>query len=352
MNKVEIPGIAALSASYAQLQRRWVGSPAQRAVTWWLHTLYALLPFALQQRLAIGKHEACIEWHDDAMVWPQSQQPLKLMLPSEVVLVRTLSLPAAAARNCHEVIGFELDKYTPYPSSRVYFATRLLAVDATRARVCLVIILRERLDAILQQAAHAGMSLDAIDVRDKQGEAWQVNLLPENVRLPRTNKQGRLLKTLSCSCVVLTFTLMALWLQQREQQVDDVQQQVEQQNQQVMKLTQLRQQLRDTRGAAFWLIHLKQASPTYSHVLADLTACVPANSWLDRLDIDARGKLTITGESAATSGLPADLRACKTLTTPRFQGVIQPDASSGKDQFTLTADIINRGDDAQNLHRP
>lgn len=352
MNKIEFPGIAALSAFYAQLTRRWAGSPAQRALTWWLRQLSTLLPSRLQQRFASRQHEACIEWHDGVVAWPLNPQPLKLMLPPEIALVRTLSLPAAAARNCHEVIGFELDKYTPYPVARVYFATRLMAVDAVRARVCLVVILRERLDAIVEQAAHAKVLLGAIDVRDKQGEALQVDLLPENARPLRTNKQGRLVKILTGGCVVLTFTLMLLWLQQRQQQFDEARQQVEQQNQELMKLVQLRQQLKDTRGAAFWLIHLKQASPTYSRVLADLTGCVPANSWLDRLDIDARGKLTITGESAATSALPADLQACKTLTAPRFQGVIQPDANSGKDQFTLTAELVNRGDDAQNLHRP
>lgn len=352
MRIADLPGMTGLSSHIVQFRRRWVGSPAQRATQWWLRTLGELLPMRLQQKLTAGSREDCFEWHDGPMVWPENNRPKKLMLPPDIVLVRTLSLPAVAARNSHEVIGYELDKYMPYPATRVYFATRIMSVDAARVRICMVVILRERLDAILQQAGQANVTLCAIDVRNEQGEPLQIDLLPDSSRQVSQSKTARALKVLSVICVLLIFSLMTLWLQQRQQQLDYAMQQVEQQNQQVIKLSRLRQQLRDTQGAAFWLVRHKLASPTYSQVLADVTACVPVNTWIERLDIDAHGRLSLTGESAATSSLPADFQACKTLTNPRFQGVIQPDIRRGKDQFTLTAEIKKRGEDAQNVDRP
>ncbi|EGH49288.1 fimbrial assembly, partial [Pseudomonas syringae pv. pisi str. 1704B] len=44
-----------------------------------------------------------------------------LLLPPSAVLLQTLQLPAAAARNLSTVVGYELDRFTPFDAGQLYF---------------------------------------------------------------------------------------------------------------------------------------------------------------------------------------------------------------------------------------
>lgn len=47
-----------------------------------------------------------------------------LVLAADAVLLQTIHLPVAAARNLSAVVGYELDRYTPFEADRLYFVAR------------------------------------------------------------------------------------------------------------------------------------------------------------------------------------------------------------------------------------
>src|SRR5215470_12583951 len=54
-------------------------------------------------------------------------------LPAERILRRTIDLPLAAAENLREVLGFEMDRHTPFRAEDVAFDYRIAAGDEAAA---------------------------------------------------------------------------------------------------------------------------------------------------------------------------------------------------------------------------
>jgi general secretion pathway protein L len=316
----------------AALHRHWHASPAQRLWHAWRDELLGLLPAAWRARLAGAAPLQVLHWPLDEPA--DTTPPRVLVLPRSEVLVQTLNLPLAAARDLHNLLGFELDKYTPYRADQVSFCVQVLGQNGSTIQVRLVVILRERLEQIL--AACAGFTLHAVDVRD--GERLGVDLLPQVLR-PKREGGGRLNRGLMLTCGALLLTAMVLWLQSREALLIEMQVQVREQQVQIGQLQQVRETLANTQGAARYLIQRKAAQPALASVIADLSQCLPDGTWLEQLEVDDSGQVSLSGQSTQASALIAQLKNCHSLDDPQFQGVIQPDSDTGKDHFTLRAHL-------------
>lgn len=254
------------------------------------------------------------------------------MLAPSAVLLQTLQLPLAAARNLSTVVGYELDRFTPFEAGQLYFVARQERRTATHVQVTLVAILRARLDQILADCAGLGLQPHAVDVN-----AMGIDLLPAPLR-PRQRPAGKgLQRSLPWLCGALLIAAMLLWLNDRQRVLDVMHEQVQQQKAQVAEIQRLRQQLLNTRGAAQYLIRRKSAQPPLAALLNELTACLPADTWIDQLDVNHGADVSFSGQSAKASALITRIKACHSLENAQFEGVIQPDAQTGKDQFSLSA---------------
>lgn len=316
----------------AALHRHWHASPAQRLWQAWRDELLGMLPGRWRERLTGGTPMQVLHWPlDEPAAGPA---PRLLVLPRSEVLVQTLSLPLAAARDLNNVLGFELDKYTPYRADQVSFCAQVLGQGSSTLKVRLVVIVRERLERILADCA--GFNLQGVDVRD--GERLGVDLLPEALR-PKRERGGRLNQGLMLACAGLLLAVMVLWLQSRQALLVEMQAQVRAQQAQIGQLQQVRETLANTQGAARYLIQRKAAQPALASVIADLSHCLPEGTWLEQLELDDGGQVTLTGQSTQASALIGQLKQCHSLDDPQFQGVIQPDSETGKDHFSLRAHL-------------
>ena len=137
-------------------RRAWRASPLPAFLAWWGGELRALLPASTQQALAggadwhllerrgdtwqlrrAGESEALAKWSDAddpamqqqalrqalAAVDPQDLR-LALCLPAGAGLRRTLALPLAARDNLAQVVGFEIDRQTPFRAVQVSMDVR------------------------------------------------------------------------------------------------------------------------------------------------------------------------------------------------------------------------------------
>src|SRR6185503_8420695 len=112
---------------------------------------------------------------------------LSFRMPAGRVLRRRLSLPLAAQENLRQVLGFELDRQTPFRSDQVYYDSRVLGVDPVARQVAAELVLapRAELDAELGRIAQAGLALDRVDAAEEGDERLGVNLLPPERRAHR-----------------------------------------------------------------------------------------------------------------------------------------------------------------------
>lgn len=193
-------------------------------LTWWGAGLSAWLPPAWRQLLASSSDRLLLQVQDDGVLMrrqsgnalqdvaslPQlparadgndplagvltrqaAELPRWLLLPAESGLRRSLLLPAAARERLREVLGFEIERQTPFAMGDVAWDGRVLdARDDGQLQVELVVVPRVRTDAVVAQLGSLSGWLAGIDLADAEGRPLGVNLLPAaRVSTPRSSRR-------------------------------------------------------------------------------------------------------------------------------------------------------------------
>ena len=110
----------------------------------------------------------------------------------------------------------------------------------------------------------------------------------------------------------------------------------------------LAKQVRDAIAGANFLAERKHKQPETIKVLLELTQLVPQDTWLERISFVGK-TVQLQGQSAAADKLISILQSATYVGNPQFQGVIQPDPSSGKERFSLQIDLK---EEASNSSKP
>lgn len=356
-----------------RLRRAWRASPCPGFLHWWGGELRGLLParwrgwfddgadwYLLQCSGSqwtlrhAGHGEPIAQWSDAGDVAVTDSPPaaltaalrqvdredlrLALLLPAATVLRRTLVLPNAARDNLPKVVAFELDRQTPFQLAQVHFAARELATPAAEGRFQaeLVVVTRSTLDPLLARLRTAGVAIDAVDVAvgdDRLG----INLLPPEQVPRRTRPRLRLNLALAAGCVVLLVLVLGQWLHNRQAALTQMQVEVDSMRGEAQQVAALRQQLQDDAGAAGFLAQRKKNSVGVLNLLQEVTAKLPDSTWLERFTVDNTGRIGLQGQSQQAARLLDALKDSMLITDASFQGSIQPDPSTGKERFYLTA---------------
>lgn len=307
-----------------------------------LDELSGLLPPTVRSRLVAGPSVQRICW---PLPPKGASGNVTLMLPFPEVMTQTIHLPAAATADLMRVMSFEIDRYTPFSADQVHFDAHITHRAADRVSVLLAVVDRERLLQVIDHCRQMGLTLHAIDALNAHGDAIGVDLLPSSLR-PAPSRTARTHRLLALTCVVLTVALMVSLLDRRQAQVEHMTQAVDEQRHQMIGLEASRREITDTQGASGYLARLKTSRPTLTVLLTELSHCLGNDTWLEQLEVRDSGDISLSGQSPQASALINRVRDCHSLQKARFQGVIQPDPQSGKDRFSLAAQLRQEGPDA------
>lgn len=360
-----------------RLRRGWRASPLPGFLGWWGSELRNLLPLRwrgwfgsgadwhllqhsdAQWTLRRGGYvELLASWDDsvdtaigDARIPPaalgaalrnvdREDRRLALLLPAAVVLRRTLTLPLAARDNVLQVVAFEMDRQTPFNVAQVYYAVRELGTPAAAGRFNaeLVVVMRGTLDPLLDRLRAQSIAIDAVDVamaNDRLG----VNLLPPGQTPHRVRPRRRLNLLLAAACVLLLVVVLAAWLHNRQAALSQMQAEVDSMRGEAQQVVALRQQLQDNAGAAGFLAQRKKNTVSMLSLLQEATTRLPDSAWLERFSVDNTGQIGFQGQSQQAAKLLDTLKDSTLITDASFQGSIQPDPTSGKERFYLTARV-------------
>ena len=298
---------------------------------------------------------------DDAHLLADARQrlddsgvPRWLLLPEAQVLRRRLALPVAAEPRLREVLGFELDRQTPFSADQVSYHGRVLSRDAAAQQldVELLVLPRTRLDAEMLALGALGADPAGVDVVDTDGRRLGVNLLPESRRDTRQDPSRRLALALGAVAAVALLATLLLTLANRREVRDDFRAQVERATIEARQARLLRNQLMVSAQAANFLAATRASRPTMLEVLDDLTRRIPDDTTLDKLVIND-DNLVMVGHSAAAPALVALLQESPLLVEPALSGSVQADTRTGRDRFTLAARIaVKPSPEAANAPRP
>ena len=258
-------------------------------------------------------------------------------------LRKTMTLPGAAEENLRQVLAFEMDRHTPFKADQVYFDYRVTGRDpqTRKLQVELFVVPRTLIDPMIQVASERGLPLDGIDVRNQlesnQVGCTGINLLPPALRAPRSRRQLKWNLFLGILLITLIYVVMWQSLAAREQAIDAFQQSKDASGQQARAVATLREELSEAREAARFLTDKKAQQPVVMNLLMEITALLPDDAWLQRLQVSP-DKVVMTGQAPDAAALIGLIQqGSKLLEAPSIKGAITPDPQSGKERFTIEA---------------
>ncbi|MGH8084214.1 MAG: PilN domain-containing protein [Lysobacter sp.] len=265
--------------------------------------------------------------------------PRWLLLAPAHGLRRRIHLPAAAAERLRDVVGFEIDRQTPFTADAVAFDARVLGRREADGQIEaeLVAVPRRVLDPQLAALGPLAATLAGVDVGDDAGPLG-VNLLPSPQR--RRYRDPWTPWNLALAAVALLAVAALLWqvLANRRAAADAFEQRIAAQADAARRAGAQRQQLINLIEGQAFLDRARAQRPTTVEVIDELTRRLPDGTYLEKLSIDDE-ELMLIGLSREAAALIGRLQDTELWTSPALAGALQPDPGSGRDRFTLVADL-------------
>ncbi len=360
-----------LQPALAGLRGRWGASPLPALLGAWRDGLLLPLPAAWRARLAPASHGE--RWRlEDGPDGPrlamaalgadgaertlgalplaeaqaradrarEARHALVLVLPAASALVRRLELPQAAAERLREVLGFEIDRQTPFRADQVAFDARIASRDAARGVIAvdLVVLPLAALEARLAALGPLAAALDGLDV-EATGVPLGVNLLPPARRRPRRDPMRLVHLGLGALAVALVAVALGTLLDNRAAALEALRADADAQRRAAGEVNALRARLDAIAGGAGFLDEVRARQPATVEVLAMLSERIPEDTWVERLEIDG-GQLVLVLQGRNPSALVGLLQDAPGLSNPRLSGTVQADPRTGRQRFNLAATLV------------
>lgn len=351
--------------------RRWLDEPRQRLTgfwQWWGGELYGLLPPEWRRRLRGQALQLRIEQLEEAQLVvlegseeayrlplavappPALIEQLKqmatqagrtlLQLDTRSVLHKSIALPAVTEPRLESVLGFEMDRHTPFKADDVYFGYRVAKREPATQRILvdLYVMPRKRLDTLLQQLQLFGVMPGVVLPVEARSsiEQCSLNLLPLNLRSGSDLGRQRSVRNRLVIGILLLVMLVGFPLYQRSQRVEALEAALAQPRAEAQRAQQVRAEIEALVEGRQYLGRRKAEQLPVLFVLDELTQLLPDNTWLNRFELDGRS-LRIQGESGSASSLIGILEASPILMSVDFTSPVTINPRSRRERFSIEA---------------
>jgi general secretion pathway protein L len=253
-------------------------------------------------------------------------------------LVREIRLPVAAQRGLNQVLDYEMDQFTPFRASEVFFSYRILeqAHGSTEIDVEIILIPKSWVQVLLDRLEALAVTPISIEVRLRDGGMHQIPIRRTD---PARQARDRLLRrtvwtvtaALAVAAVAFPVVRQSLALASAEDRVAELRPKVE-------EAETLRRRLAAESEGASRIAALRQAAGAPLEILADLTDVIPDDTFLTSLTL-RRDRLVVEGHSAAATRLIAALAAQKRLRNPSFAAPVVR-SENGDQIFTIQSEVM------------
>ncbi|WP_299390677.1 PilN domain-containing protein [Pelagibius sp.] len=329
---------------------------------WWFGELAALVPAPLR-RVFSGNGERLLLELDgaEARLYRQrgrrrEQLPdnavkkrargkalgVTLALPRALLVTRDTELPLAAEENLREVLGFEMDRLTPFSRSEVYYDFKVAGRDAKRAKLRVSVLLSpcRAVDSLIAESERQGFSVAAVDVAaETEDETLGVNLLPSMASRPASRFARFAAGALTASAATLLSLAAEIPMQRQADYAEALSQQVAAERARVTALRKLEAEIAGLLQQDISLADLKSADALSLAKLDHITRLLPDGAWLTQLSL-AGDRLELSGFSPASSKLLTTFEESPLFTETVFRAPVTQDPRLGLERFSLSLKVV------------
>ena len=256
-----------------------------------------------------------------------------LRLAAEFLLEKQLTLPLAAERELDRVLGFEMDRETPFAIDEVYWDATVLERDRRQGRlkVLLSLVPRAPLDALIRHLAAADLAPTMLAPVLADG-----SVRPIQLDHSRPRGSGRAVPLLAAATAVLALVAIALPFMKQALAFRAIDATVATLQPTVDEASRLRRQITGGGGEAIAAERAKL--PNALKVLAATTQALPDDTHLTDLSLKNH-RLSLIGQSAAAARLLGALAADPTFKDPAFAAPVTKLEANRQEIFSIVTEV-------------
>lgn len=332
---------------------------------WWGDGLYNGLPPSLRKLFQTSLPSLTVQMHDEhvaEILWTQEgktqtlgrdvlaegDKPLTDWLPKRaqhkpyqvnVLLTAQQALrlqhpfPEAVKENLRQVVGYQLDRLTPFTLENAYYAAQVRQHDKQRKEIQADIWVTpryvvERIQRLLQARGIAQVQQVAV-----AGQPT-LNLLASTAEHP-AQRWSRLPLYLFLGALVVALLAPLAYQYRRVSQIEAALAEVRKTSAEQLAV---RDKLAAAEEALNFVIEKRKSSPMALDVVEKLSAILPAHTWVERLEL-AGNQLEIRGESQEALSLIDTLENTPEFAEVRFKSALNRNKDNDRDRFHLQARV-------------
>jgi len=266
-----------------------------------------------------------------------------LCLTVAQALAKVIYLPEAALENLQQVVGFELDRYTPFTAENAYYTVVNLGKTG-QGQVQLLLLLCPQ--TLLDEQLTA---LNSLGIRPVRVECQQVNedypallgqhnLLPERLR-PETGRWAQSVHWLLTGLIFgLLLAVMVYPVWQEMQAVTVLKKQIKSLEKDTHFVDEQQLEIDALSNETQNLLNIKNQSPELIAVLNELSHLLKDDTWLTNLQYSDK-HMQIQGQSPMASALISTLEASKYFSKVSFVSPLTQDKTTGLERFQISMDV-------------
>ncbi len=319
--------------------QRLIFQSIKQFFSWWAKELFALLPEALKNKWQSPENSLLLElcsgeirvvwlhstqrselghfpvdevgraaWYDKLEEYPLVAKATRiLLLSAEQCLHRHILLPKQAVGNLQQVMGFEMDRYTPFKAEDLFFDVVDTGVpqQTNQLEVLFVATPKNALTPMLEQCRFMSLLPNKVGysaIQSPSENSSEIDLLPESMR-PVVNNKERLVAAMLA--LLLMFEVSAVlfypsWVVKQE--LADLQTRISAIKDEVASVGQMRRSIDNTESQITALLNKKTSHPYAIDIMNELSKRLPEGSWLTDLRLSSK-QLKIQGYSANATDL-------------------------------------------------
>lgn len=261
---------------------------------------------------------------------------VELQLPTKHVLTLKKAFPESLKANLDQSIGYQIDRITPFSADKVYFAAHASDHDRKKKQIVAEVFASPKryVDVLLNKLKNSG--LDDVNAISVKGYDASVNLAPaEKKAFLEQSRFSKWPLYFFLGALCLSLMLPAVYQQRRVVQIDAA---ITDFRKEAAEQLAIRDQLFAAEEALSFLEKKRQHSPMALDVIEKLSQQIPANTWLERLELKGQ-TLEIRGESDQALALIDLLEESKDFSDVRFNSPVSLNKRTKKDKFHIQATV-------------
>ncbi len=282
---------------------------------------------------------------------------ISLVIPPDWAVIRTVQLPGTVKDNIRDVVGYELDRLTPFTPEDAYYDYRILDEKDGKLDLLIVAAKKDRVGPYLDALKEEGSPVDTVtvDVRGLTEGRDAAHTLTEylspdktGINLLKRRTPGRARPPLAMTGILCAL-LLAVWvpytvlpIQREERRLAEIERQISIRKEEVRKVEALRREVKEMTDDLARISEFKESRPSAMVILKELTTVLPNTVWTTRVRV-LETAVDLEGYAASASEVLPKLEESKCFRKVEFSSPTTRDLRMNAERFVIKADIEGFG---------